>query len=136
LKKTFSAGGPPHQLLAFAFCKILEDRPQTFVQRYSGSSLHDLEEQFERKYTEETGEDRFFVAKALNEFRQSLDHSFEAVTDPLSRTTFRKLYGQIVGRTTPKDYYRTETPEESVSHWVYAVRRRIQKALSSDAPIK
>jgi hypothetical protein len=137
LNRTFSSGGPPHQLLAFGFCKILAWRPQTFVQDFSDLPLQELESLFERRYQEEGGEDKVVIAKALAGLRDAIRLPFvEAVPDPVAHATYPQLSGRVVGTTTPRDYYRTETPEESVSHWVYAVRRRIRQALSSSSVVR
>jgi hypothetical protein len=102
------------------------------VEEFSNLPLDEVTTIFEQQYQKEAAEDKAVISKALEGLHRALLLSVAAVvSDPVARVTYAELGGRRVGATRPSEYYRTETPEESVSHWVYAVRRRVQRALST-----
>jgi hypothetical protein len=130
LKLTFSTPSPPHQLLAFAFCKLLLWRPQRFVGELSELALSQVEERFRGTLTREIPEEADTVRKALGELRSMLRRKFdEAIEDPSTRSTYSNLSTHVLGETKMKDYFKLR-PEQNVSHWIYAVRRRTLAAWS------
>jgi RNA polymerase sigma factor (sigma-70 family) len=136
LQTTFATASPPHQLLAFAFCKLLDWRPRRFVKDMSDLFLAQLEGQFEKAYIAEIPAEADLVKKALASLRNTLGLTFgEAVKDPVTLGTYPELVSRQVGMTKLRDYYRDQ-PEQNVSHWIYAVRRRALVALggSGDRP--
>jgi len=131
LRITFKTPSPPHQLLVFGFCKLLDWKPQRLVRELSDMVLSELEDRFERAYLNEVPEERSLVNEAMRALRVSMGRTLAgAVTDPTTLSTYKELASQPIGGTRLRDYYRGD-PEQNVSHWVYAVRRRVLSAVSA-----
>jgi hypothetical protein len=129
LARTFGSHAPPHQLLAFGFCKLLELTPRDFVSTFSEVTLDDLAEQFEAEYKSELPAQAAEIASALGALRFDLKYPLSAVLrEPATYTTYRHLLDKKAGDTRPRDYYQ-EAPEQSVSHWIYAVRRKVVRQI-------
>jgi RNA polymerase sigma factor (sigma-70 family) len=130
LRITFKTPSPPHQLLAFGFCKLLDWKPQRLVRELSDLLLVHLEDLFERAYLNEVPEERSLVNEAMRDLRAAMGRTLaSAVTDPTTLSTYKELASQPIGGTRLRDYYRGDA-EQNVSHWVYAVRRRVLSTLS------
>jgi DNA-directed RNA polymerase specialized sigma24 family protein len=129
LRATFATPSPPHQLISFGYCKLLEWRPQELVKESSNISLGEMEIEFEKKYIEHIPAESDLVRGALSRLRKSLDRCFsDVVSDPATVAMYPQLSSKRVGDTTLAQYYRDD-PEQNVAHWVYAVRRRTVAAL-------
>ena len=130
LFQTFGSGAPPHQLIAFGFCRLLDYTPRQFVGDESHIALFDLGSIFQREYQAEAPNLSSEIAKALEPMHRALLQPLsEIIMEPATRLAHAALLDRITGSTTPHDYYTdVENPEPDVSHWIYAVRRRVAKA--------
>ncbi|MGD0466780.1 MAG: sigma-70 family RNA polymerase sigma factor [Terriglobales bacterium] len=129
LTRTFGSHAPPHQLLAFGFCKLLERTPRDFVSAFSEVTLDHLAEQFEAEYKSEVPMQAAEIESALSALRFDLKYPLSAVLrEPATSATYRHLLDRKTGDTRPSDYYQ-EAPEQSVSHWIYAVRRKVVRQI-------
>jgi RNA polymerase sigma factor (sigma-70 family) len=134
LFQTFSSGAPPHQLVAFGFCKLLEWTPRTFVNNASNLPLDVLVPLFEGEYRAEAPALSSEIEAALRPLHNALRLPLsEVVLEPSTRLLYAALLERRTGITTPHDYYQDlENPEPDVSHWIYAVRRRIVRAATPE----
>ena len=131
LRLTFDGPSPPHQLLAFGLCKLLEWKPREVVAGYSDTPLRSLVEQFVTAYAQHVplGEDD--LRSSLAGFRQRMECLVDEV---LEEGNTRQLYSALlprrVGDTTLREYYtRADSPTANISHWWHAVRRRVLSAV-------
>jgi RNA polymerase sigma factor (sigma-70 family) len=130
LAQTFSSGAPPHQLVAFGFCKLLDYTPKRFVASASNTRLDDLVPIFEREYRAEAPALSSQIGMALEPLHRALRRPLsEIITEPATRLAHTALLDRITGQTSPRDYYQDrDNPEPDVSHWIYAVRRKVAKS--------
>jgi hypothetical protein len=99
------------------------------VKELSDVLLFDLEERFEKSYMNQVAAEADLLRRLLAGMRERLAGTFaEAVKDPSTLAAYPGLTSRQVGKTRLRDYYSTQ-PEQNVSHWVYAVRRRTLAAL-------
>ena len=133
LFRTFSSGAPPHQLIAFGFCKLLESTPRQFVTDASNIQLFDLMLLFQRSYQAEAPGMSSQIQLALEPLQLALQQPLsQVILEPATRLVHAALLDRITGNTSPHDYYTdVNNPEPDVSHWIYAVRRRIRKAAAN-----
>jgi predicted nucleic acid-binding protein len=76
LRITFKTPSPPHQLLVFEFCKLLDWKPQRLVRELSDLQLAELEDRFERAYLKEIPEEQSLVSEAMHDLRVAKGHTF------------------------------------------------------------
>lgn len=135
LFQTFGSGAPPHQLIAFGFCKLLDYTPRQFVTDASDINLFDLTLIFQRAYQNEAPALSSEIGMALQPLHRALPQPLsEIITEQATRLAHAALLDRITGTTTPHDYYTdVQNPEPDVSHWVYGVRRRIAKVAGDKA---
>lgn len=124
LHRVFGDANPPHQSLAAGFCKLLEWKPREIVvEPYSHLSLADLEECFEKELGHRLP--RHQLRPCLEAFCGRLQRKVrEVVGERKTRETYAHLLERVSGSTTLQDYF-TADPEADVSHWWYAVKRRV-----------
>lgn len=140
LPKTFGGTSPPHQLIAFGFCKLLEWTPADIVKELSDIRLAELAQRLENEYIERPGLSRERLRPHFIPLHDRMKLPFEdAVTDDKTRGIYPQLPGRIVGKTTLRDYYTGTTESDwkaNIVAWWWAVHRRVIAALSvSDDPI-
>lgn len=127
LRVTFGSASPPHQLLAFGFCKLLEWKPAELVAERSDDPLRALERELARTYggfLAESGGPSPAVSESFERLRLAMDQRFEvAVQDPKTLATHPALHASIVGETAFRDYY-TGKPTDNITQWWDAVKRR------------
>jgi DNA-directed RNA polymerase specialized sigma24 family protein len=137
LHLAFDGSSPPHQTLAFGFCKLLEWTPRKVVAELSALPLRALATQLEADYLR--------VAQPPAARRQRLHAYFaplhsamnlplgEVVRDDKTRRTHAAMLACLVGHTALEDYYRNKTNKQQaaadLSYWSYAVERRLKKTL-------
>jgi DNA-directed RNA polymerase specialized sigma24 family protein len=124
---TFDGPSPPHQLLAFGFCKLLGWTPREVVSRYSETPLRHLVEELMSGYAEKAllAEDR--IRLCFERLRQLMEHPVgEVISDPKTQQTYRALLHRTVGNTTLGEYYtHPHEPTANIVQWWDAVRRRV-----------
>jgi DNA-directed RNA polymerase specialized sigma24 family protein len=125
----FNTASPPHQLLAFGFCRLLDWRPKDFVAEQSDRSLKQLADEFERLYVFQLPAQTSRIKTACASLRKTLTLPLSGATnDRATLAAYRELSSRPTAETKFSDYYR-ENPEQNISHWIYAVRRRVLSAL-------
>ena len=104
VRRVFGGSSPPHQLIVFGFCKLLEWKPGEVVDDLSGRSLRELAQMLEDEYLAKTGlpQDRF---------RPYFARLREKTTGHMGDAALRDYYG--------------DDPEADIAHWWYAVKRRV-----------
>lgn len=129
LKKAFSGTNPPHQLIVFGFCKLLEWKPKEVVAKLSDTPLRDLAQQLERNYVETAQIHRSEVEPCFEPLHARMALKVDDVlTDGRIRGTRLKLKDQIVGDTVLRSYYGDE-PEGDITRWWATVRRRVRNEM-------
>jgi len=124
LRLIFQTTSPPHQLLAFAFCRILSWEPRRFVRELSEQTLDKVEESFRAAFAKEIPMEADVIKQVSRGLKADLQRTFEeAIEDPATQAAYADLAKSIIGQTLMKQYFRHH-PEQNVSHWIYAVRRR------------
>jgi DNA-directed RNA polymerase specialized sigma24 family protein len=127
LRAAFQGESPPHQLIAFGFCKLLEWKPAELESERSDSPLRPLGMELQREYLDFlrlSGGPSSTVVEAFERLQRTMDLTFaEAVRDPKTRATHPALQARIVGETVLRDYY-TGEPTRNITQWWDAVKRR------------
>lgn len=129
VERAFSGANPPHQLIAFGFCKLLEWKPKEVVADLSNTPLRDLAVRLEQEYCEiaqvhPTELEKCFAPLHARMFRK-VD---EVLTDARSSVTRVALQGQIVGDTVLRNYY-GDGPEGDITRWWDTIRRRVRNEM-------
>jgi len=129
---------PPHHLIAFGFCKLLEWKPRQVVAVLADLPLREAAHRFEAGYVEQSGLPPVQVRRSFQRLQAKLDARFEqVVTDPNTARTYPHLRGTVVGETTLRDYF-TDASETGaaadVSHWWHAAVRRLRSELGPRDP--
>jgi DNA-directed RNA polymerase specialized sigma24 family protein len=116
---------PPHEVIAFGFCKLLGWKPGEVVASLSHASLRDLATRLEDDY-------RAFVPLlsvqvALCPLRHKLDWPLrQCARDPRTRGVYEQLLDRQAGVTVLEEYYPAdEAPEAAVTHWWDFVKRAV-----------
>lgn len=130
LRITLETASPPHQLLAFGFCKLLDWPPAQVVELLSEPPLRQLLGRFERDYVRESQLTAAEIGALLVPIWEKLELTFgEVAASPRTRRRFPALLERIVGETAFRDYYVEPSPAEDVTRWWDSVRRRVVTAL-------
>ena len=145
LQATFASPSPPHQLLAFGLCKLLEWKPEAIVARVFDLPLRRLAHQFEVAYLQAVApplERLGAVQACLPPLHAMMDHPLQDVCfDAKTRQTYADLLGCIAGETTLRHYYdaarqaaaakheQPPTPQAKITQWWHAVTRRVGREL-------
>jgi DNA-directed RNA polymerase specialized sigma24 family protein len=112
LKTALTDGGRPHQVICFAYCKLIKDwGPKRIVRDLSDSRLTEIEQRLERDYLRESGLPATVVTDCFGPLRL-------AVSGPVGMTRLRDCYGA--------------NPEDNVSDWAYKVRSKTLKAIERE----
>jgi hypothetical protein len=130
IRITFDGPSPPHQLLAFGFCKLLEWKPSEVVAHCSDTPLRALAEQFITAYVQKTLLAEPRIRSLFAGFRQRMECPVGEVLDEKTPQSHSALRGGVVSDTVLREYYTsTKDPAADVSHWWEAVRRRVVSAI-------
>lgn len=126
VKRVFSGANPPHQLIVFGFCKLLELKPKEVVAHLSNTPLRDLAVRLEQDYFEKAQVHSSEVEKCFQPLHARMALKVdEVLTDSRTRATRDALAGQIVGDTVLRNYY-GDDPEGDITSWWDTVRRRVR----------
>jgi RNA polymerase sigma factor (sigma-70 family) len=126
LRLTFATRSPPHQLVAFGFCKLLEWKPQQLMDELSDVPLRSLVLRLEAEYLAQSQLTPAEVEPNLRPLRANLERAFELVVqERKTLETYPRLHQRVVGETTLRDYYTGEDPTTDITQWWYAVKRRV-----------
>lgn len=128
LRTTFSISNPPHQLIAFGYCQLLEWKPAELVAERSDHRLEDMVKELQARYQEIAAIPQDRVAPLFAQLHKKLKLRVEEVVHPSAHAAYEDLLHRIAGETTLRDYYSKE-PTANVSDWVYRVKRRVTDEL-------
>ena len=131
LRITFEGPSPPHQLLAFGFCKLLGWEPRRVVGKRSDTLLRHLVEELVTSYVENSPLAEHRIRSCFERLRQHIEQRVGVViADETTRQTYGAMLERIVGDTTLREYYTNPgEPTANIVQWWYAVRRRVLSAL-------
>ena len=122
VNRAFRSASPPHQLIAFGFCKLMEWKPGEIVTSLSDIPLRTLAKKLEEDYIN-CGVSREKVGAYFKALHDQMDlRCYETIKDSHIGETLRD---QIVGDTTLRHHYK-DKPEADIAHWWEAVRRRVR----------
>jgi DNA-directed RNA polymerase specialized sigma24 family protein len=129
VKRVFSGANPPHQVIVFGFCKLLELRPKEIVAELSDTPLRDLATTLERDYCERAQVYRSEVKSSFGPLHARMALKVdEVLKDSRTSATRLTLHNQSVGDTVLRNYY-GDDPEGDITSWWDTVRRRVRNEL-------
>jgi hypothetical protein len=140
LRLTFGSASPPHQLIAFGFCKLLEWRPSDIVSSLSHILLWELASLLEDAYVRAAQP----PVDRVERLRSCFAPLHKAMHAPLAMLVAHGTVGKIdpvllpcvVGQTTLSLYYTDNADAKQsaadISHWWFAIERRLKGELSRD----
>ena len=112
LKIALTNGGKPHQIICFAYCKLIKGwSPQRIVRDLSDMKLSEIEQRLEQDYLRESGLPATVVTTCFSPLRM-------AVSGQAGMTCLRNYYGA--------------NPEDNVSDWAYKVRNKTLRAIERE----
>jgi hypothetical protein len=121
-------------VIAFAFTKVGDWKPRDLVARLGDLPLRDLLRRLEADYLAESILPPAEVAPCFAPLRDAMERTVgEAVSDPKTLETVGHLRDSLVGDTSLSSYFSGGDPAADVSHWWYAVWRRVVKLLARKA---
>jgi DNA-directed RNA polymerase specialized sigma24 family protein len=119
------SSSPPHQIVAFGFCKLLGWPPRRIAAELSAPPLADLVGRLEDGYLDTSRLPEWLVQRCLAPLQDRMTLRFAAaVTDRKTLATYPSLHDRIIGATTFTDYY-TDEPTADITQWWWAVKRRV-----------
>jgi RNA polymerase sigma factor (sigma-70 family) len=125
---TFTLSNPPHELLCFGFCKILEWEPRRIAAYLGPDSLEAIEAKLETGCIDESELDAEFISACFTPLRDRLQRTLGSlISDQRTRLRYRQLLERVAGRTVLREYF-SAAPADDISHWWYSVRRRFLEA--------
>ena len=112
LRIALTDGGKPHQIICFAYCKLIRDwGPKRIVRDLSNFRLRETEQRLELDYLRDSGLPATVVTDCFNALRL-------AVSGPAGMTRLQDHYGA--------------NPEDNVSDWAYKVRSKTLRAIERE----
>jgi DNA-directed RNA polymerase specialized sigma24 family protein len=125
---TFALPNPPHELLCFGFCKILEWEPRRIAANLGREALEAIEGTLEKGCIEDSDLDAELICACFAPLRERLSRPLGSlISDQRTRQRYRQLLERMVGRTALHEYF-SSAPTDDISHWWYSVRRRFLEA--------
>jgi RNA polymerase sigma factor (sigma-70 family) len=127
IQMVFEESNPPHQALAFGFCRLLGWTPRRFVDELYSGTLSELAASLFANLPEELFHETESLRKIQNRFMSRLHKTLlDEVLDPATRNRYPALHLRELAWTRISEYC-TEpgTAVRNVSHWIYSVLRRI-----------
>lgn len=127
-KVTFSIGGPPHQLIAFGFNKLLSQwNPRTIVKELSSLSLGELLHILIHDYIAASHMPEELVNSLFRPLAFQMTKLVnDALDDEVSRNAYKELLFVQVQDTLLKQYF-GQDPVHNISDWTYKVRSRVSR---------
>lgn len=125
LKKLLDGTSPPHEVIAFGFCKLLFWKPREIVEELSDKRIRFLIQKFEEDYMEKGDLPWERIQSLFQKYYSVMDKTFgEVAKEPRTLKTYPNLINRVVGETSLREYYTKEDPTANISKWWYNVRRR------------
>lgn len=128
LKFIFTSAGPPHQVYAFGFNKLLSGwKPGKIVRELSDILFQKLHSIFIEDYRIRSCLPELYLKELFVPLSERLFFKTGDVLDDLtSRENYKNLLDTIVGQTAFRDFY-SRNPEHNITDWSYKVKQRILK---------
>jgi RNA polymerase sigma factor (sigma-70 family) len=125
LELWLSIDRPPHERIAFGYCKMLDWKPGDLAAKSSDELLAQLTADLEADFTGQSKLDEAFIHSAFESLRSQMPQTLRAViTNRDTQLRYLKLLDRHVGDTMLRDYY-AGSPAADISHWWFGVRRRV-----------
>ena len=145
LTEVFRCGGYPHQLLAFAYSKLIygkgsprgiEGKPKIVDDECGWKNLFELSESFIEEYAWLVDLSAYQIRDYLQPIRSRLFLTVRELfeKDQASYAQFERteLADSLVADTCLKDYYSKSGPSASISDWCIKVERRLRLVIGVD----
>lgn len=128
LEQLFRNGGYPHQIIVFAFSKLIDHwKPQKIIKELSGIPLRQLCKRLYQDYLAESNLPEEEIISCFSYLEQSMERSVgEIITDPASRDKLKSYLDKSIGDTLLKDYFGKDT-SHSISDWCDKVKKRLAR---------
>jgi DNA-directed RNA polymerase specialized sigma24 family protein len=153
LGAVLSAPNPPHELVVFGLSKLvrMEDdsavphrrrpavrlahlgrtTPASIVARWSDTPLRDLAMRIEELYVQESELPAPVVRRCFEPLRARMDERVDETVRARDAERAGRGRERAIGDTTLRDYYSGSSPAADISHWWYAVQRRVLAGLQA-----
>lgn len=128
LENLFRNGGYPHQIIVFAFSKLVDHwKPQKIIVELSNISLSRLCQKLHQDYLAESNLPDEEIAFCFSCLEQKMSLSVgEVITDSVLRDKLKTFLNKKVGDTALKDYYGKDL-SHSISDWCDKVKKRLAR---------
>jgi len=128
LEHLFRNGGYPHQLIVFAFSKLVDHwKPQKIINELSDISLRQLCNRLYSDYLMESKLPEEEIAPCFSYLEQQMGLLVgEVITDSVLRDKLKPYLNKSVGQTILRDYYGKDA-SHSISDWCDKVRKRLAR---------
>lgn len=128
LESLFRNGGYPHQIIVFAFSKLVDHwKPQKIIAELSNISLRQLCQKLHQDYLAESNLPDEEMASVFLFLEQKMNLLLgEVITDYALRDKLKSLLNKRVGDTVLKDYYGKDM-SHSISDWCDKVKKRLAR---------
>lgn len=128
LENLFRNGGYPHQVIVFAFSKLVDHwKPQKIIDELSSLSLRQLCHKLYEDYILESNLPDEEIISCFTFVKQKMDLLVgEVITDSVLRDKLKPHLNKLVGETNLKDYYGKDL-SHSISDWCDKVRKRLAR---------
>jgi DNA-directed RNA polymerase specialized sigma24 family protein len=128
LEYLFRNGGYPHQVIVFAFIKLVDHwKPQKIIDKLSDLPLRQLCKRLYQEYLTESNLPEEEIVFCFSYLEQGMDRLVgEVITDSASREKLKAYLDKSIGDTLLKDYFGKDA-SHSISDWCDKVRKRLGK---------
>jgi len=126
LEHLFRNGGYPHQLIVFAFTKLVDHwKPQKIINELSNIPLRQLCDRLHKDYLFESNLPEEEIASCFSYLEQQMSLLVgEVITDSVLRDKLKPYLNKSVSQTILRDYYGKDA-SHSISDWCDKVRKRL-----------
>lgn len=124
----FANGGYPHQVIVYAFGKLVDHwKPRKIIEKLSDVLLRQLYSRLHEDYLIESKLPDKEIAPCFSRLEQKMDLLVDKViSDPSLRDKLKPLLNRKVGDTTLRDYYGKDA-SHSISDWCDKVNKRLER---------
>lgn len=128
LEYLFRNGGNPHQLIVFAFAKLVDHwKPQKIISELSSTPLGQLCDRLHKDYLVESNLPEEEIASGFSYLEQQMGLLVgEIITDSVLRDKLKPCLNKPVGQTILRDYYGKDA-SHSISDWCDKVKKRLER---------
>jgi len=128
LEHLFRNGGYPHQVIVFAFSKLVDHwKPQKIIIELSNISLRQLCQKLHQDYLVESNLPDEEIASCFSCLEQKMSLLVgEVITDSVLRDKLKQQLNKAVGDTILREYYGKDA-SHSISDWSDKVKKRLAR---------